>query len=202
MAPSISFTIARILLLSFLLLFSSALVAQQASQAFDWVPTDDEIKKYRQSWNPLSEGPLLMQAVDIQPAGPLSIRPFLFSQISQRRYGNQLSFATESKDSSIDTYAVSPLVTVTYGLSNHFELGAATSLIAWWAKDTASGDWTTNTGMGDFSFVLKYRPIVQDPDSARPSITFYQQIVLPTSRWTGTERPPGGFAPPWPSPDD
>jgi hypothetical protein len=49
--------------------------------------------------------------------------------------------------------------------------------------------------MGDFSFVLKYRPIVQDPDSARPSITFYQQIVLPTSRWTGTERPPGGFAP-------
>ncbi|HSC56842.1 MAG TPA: hypothetical protein VLC51_06540, partial [Nitrospira sp.] len=35
----------------------------------------------------------------------------------------------------------------------------------------------------------------QDPDSSRPSITLYQQIVLPTSRWTGTDRPPGGFAP-------
>jgi hypothetical protein len=49
--------------------------------------------------------------------------------------------------------------------------------------------------MGDFSLVMKYRPIVQDPDSARPSVTLYKQIVLPTSRWTGTERPPGGFAP-------
>jgi len=49
--------------------------------------------------------------------------------------------------------------------------------------------------MGDFSLVMKYRPIVQDQDTARPSVTFYQQIVLPTSRWTGTERPPGGFAP-------
>ena len=29
--------------------------------SFDWVPTDEEIKKYRQSWNPFSEGPLLIQ---------------------------------------------------------------------------------------------------------------------------------------------
>ena len=174
---------------------------ERYSHAFDWVPTNEEIKKYRQSWNPLSEGPLLIQSVDIQPAGQLSIRPFLFSQISERRYGNQLSFASDSKTSPVHTYAVSPLVTVTYGLTNHVELGAATSLISWWSKDTASanagggGQWTTDTGMGDFSLVLKYRPIVQDPDSARPSVTLYQQIVLPTSRWTGTERPPGGFAP-------
>lgn len=195
MSPPVTYRITRVFVLSFLLFVPTPFVTEQASLAFDWVPTEDEIKKYRQSWNPLSEGPLLLQAVDIQPKGQLSIRPFLFSQISQRSYGNQLSFATESKDSPVDTYAVSPLVTVSYGLSNHFELGAATSVIAWWAKDTASGDWTTNTGMGDFSLVLKYRPIVQDPDSARPSLTFYQQIVLPTSRWTGTERPPGGFAP-------
>jgi hypothetical protein len=182
-------------IVAFSLLLSALLILERSAYAFDWVPTDDEVKKYRQSWNPLSEGPLLMQAVDIQPAGQLSVRPFLFSQISHRRYGNQLSFATESKDSPVDTYAVSPLATVTYGLSNHFELGAATSIIAWWAKDTASGEWATNTGMGDLSLTLKYRSVVQDPDSARPSVTFYQQVVLPTSKWAGTERPPGGFAP-------
>ena len=174
---------------------------ERSAQAFDWVPTDEEIKKYRQSWNPFSEGPLLIQSVDIHPEGQLSVRPFLFSQISEKSYGNRLAFPTDRKDGPTHTYSVSPLVTATYGLTNHIELGVATSLISFWTKDTASantgrgGPWTTDTGMGDFSLVMKYRPIVQDPDSARPSITFYQQIVLPTSRWTGTERPSGGFAP-------
>ncbi len=60
------------------------------AHAFDWVPTDEEIKKYRQSWNPFSEGPLLIQSIDIHPEGQLSVRPFLFSQISEKSYGNTL----------------------------------------------------------------------------------------------------------------
>jgi hypothetical protein len=168
---------------------------------FDWVPTDEAIKKYRQSWNPFSEGPLLIQAVDIHPEGQLSVRPFFFSSISEKSYGNQLSFPTERRNGPAHTYAISPLMTVTYGVTNHVELGVASSLNSFWSKDTATanagkgGPWTTDTGMGDLSLVIKYRPIVQDPDSAQPSVTLYQQIVLPTSRWTGTERPPGGFAP-------
>jgi hypothetical protein len=169
--------------------------------AFDWVPTDDEIKKYRQSWNPFSEGPLLIQSVDIHPEGQLSVRPFLFSQVSEKSYGNTLSLPGDAKPGPTHTYSVSPLVTVTYGLTNHVELGVATSMLAYWSKDTTSGNtgadspWTSDTGMGDTSLILKYRPVVQDPDSARPSFTLYQQLVLPTSRWTGMERPPGGFAP-------
>jgi hypothetical protein len=54
---------------------------------------------------------------------------------------------------------------------------------------------TTDTVMGDTQIYLKYRPIVQDPDGWRPSITAFNMIVLPTSKWTGTESPPGGFAP-------
>lgn len=186
---------------TFSFLVISAVAMNGVADAFDLVPTDEEIKKYRQSWNPFSEGPLLMQSVDIHPAGQFSLRPFMFSQISEKSYGNQLSFPTDRKDGPNHTYAVSPLVTATYGVMNHFEVGAATSLISYWSKNTASssagrGDpWTTDTGMGDLSLVMKYRPIVQDPDTARPSVTLYQQIVLPTSRWTGTERPPGGFAP-------
>lgn len=30
---------------------------------------------------------------------------------------------------------------------------------------------------------LKYRPIIQHPDGWRPSITTFDMIVLPTSRW-------------------
>ena len=172
------------------------------ASAWEWTPSDEDIQKYRKSWNPLSEGPLLIQSVDIHPKGQLSIRPFVFSQISEKSYGNTLSLPNNRKDGPVHTYSVSPLVVLTYGLTNHVELGVAASWQAFWSNDTSSfnkgkgGPWTTDTGMGDLSLQMKYRPIVQDPDSAQPSITLYQQIVLPTSRWvTGTERPPGGFAP-------
>ena len=172
------------------------------AQAFEWVPSDEEIQKYRKSWNPFSEGPLLIQSVDIHPQGQLSVRPFVFSQVAEKSYGNTLSLPNNRKDGPVHTYAVSPLLTITYGLTNHVELGVATSWQTFWTKDSDTfnngkgGPWTTDTGLGDTSIILKYRPIVQDPDSWRPSFTNYTQIVMPTSRWiTGTERPPGGFAP-------
>ncbi len=189
------------LLAAMLALMAQATLTPAPTFSFEWAPAQEEIKKYRQSWNPFSEGPLLIQSVDIHPAGQLSLRPFVFGSISEKSYGNRLSFPSEAKSSSTHTYAVSPLMTGTYGLTDHVELGIATSLNSFWSKDTSSfnagqgGPWTTDTGMGDFSLIMKYRPVVQDPDSARPSVTLYQQIVLPTSRWTGTERPPGGFAP-------
>lgn len=172
-----------------------------SSQAFDWVPSDEEIAKYRKSWNPFSEGPLLIQSVDIHPQGQLSIRPFVFSQISEHSYGNRLSTPIDRQSGPVHLYSVAPLVTTTYGLTDHVELGAATSWNTFWAQDSdgynkgRGGPMTTDSGLGDLSLVLKYRPIVQDPDSSRPSITLYNQLILPTSRWAGTERPPGGFAP-------
>ena len=183
-------------------LFIAAFFTGGTAHAWQWVPSDEEIQKYRRSWNPFSEGPLLIQSVDIHPKGQLSVRPFLFSQISEKRYGNTLTTPSNAKASPVHTYAVSPLLTFTYGLTDHVELGAAASWVAWWAKDTSSynqgkgGPWTTDNGMGDISLIMKYRPVVQDPDSWRPSFTNYIQVVMPTSRWvTDTERPPGGFAP-------
>ena len=171
------------------------------ARAFDWTPSAEEIAKYRKSWNPFSEGPLLLQSVDIHPQGQLSVRPFLFSQISEKSYGNRLTTPVDAKNGPTHLYSVAPLVTVTYGLTNHVEFGAATSWNTFWAQDSEGfnkgrgGPMTTNSGLGDLSLVIKYRPIVQDPDSTRPSVTLYNQIILPTSRWAGTERPPGGFAP-------
>ncbi len=180
----------------------TCLCSDGAASAWEWTPTDEEIQRYRKSWNPLSEGPLLIQSVDIHPKGQLSVRPFVFSQISEKSFGNTLSLPNNRRDGPVHTYSVSPLVVLTYGVTDHVEVGAAASWQAFWTKDSDTfnrgkgGPWTTDTGMGDISLQMKYRPIVQDPDSSRPSITLYQQLVLPTSRWvTGTERPPGGFAP-------
>jgi len=172
-------------------------------EAFDWVPTEDEIKKYRKSWNPFSHGPILISAVDIQPKGQLHVRPFIFSQVGEDSYGNRLTFPTERKDGPVHLYSVQhPFINSAYGISDHIELGATTSWGTFWARDsrtfnrTGEGPVTTNTGLGDTSIVLKYRPIVQDPDTWLPTFTLFSQFLMPTGQWfTGTERPPGGFAP-------
>jgi hypothetical protein len=171
--------------------------------AFDWIPSKEEIHKYRSTWNPFSHGPILISAVDIQPQGQLHIRPFIFSQIGEKSYGNRLTLATERKDGPVHLYSAQhPFIQSAYGLTDHIEIGAATSLATFWARNSADfnrgqgGPVTTNTGLGDTSLILKYRPIVQDPDSWRPTITSFTQLVLPTGVWfTGTEKPPGGFAP-------
>jgi hypothetical protein len=178
-----------------------SLLTPTIGMAVDWVPSDEDIQKYRKSWNPFSHGPILLQAVDIQPQGQMSIRPFLFSQIGEHSYGNRLSLPIDRKDGPVHLYSLAPSVNGSYGLTNHLELGVAASLNTFWAKDSdgfnhgKGGPMTTDTGLGDTSLILKYRPIVQDPTGWRPSITIFSQMVLPTSRWTGTEKPPGGFAP-------
>jgi hypothetical protein len=182
-------------------LLSFLLIGPAPSTAFDWVPTDEDIKAYRKSWNPFSHGPILLQAVDIQPKGQASVREFLFTQFSERSFGNQLGFASDAKRGPVHLTSIAPSVNVAYGLTNHVELGLATGLTAFWARDTAAANRTgrsadsSDIGMGDTSLIVKYRPIVQDPSGWRPSLTTYSQLVLPTSRWAGTDKPPGGFAP-------
>lgn len=168
--------------------------------ALDWVPTDQEIQKYRHSWNPLSNGPIFISGVDVHPKGQFTFHPFVFSQISEKRFGSDLS--TNRTVSATHSYQLAPVVTMAYGLTNHLELNVGLSESTWWARDSTrfnrgiGGPVTTDSGLGDTQIYLKYRPIVQDPDGWRPSVTTFNMIVLPTSRWiTGTESPPGGFAP-------
>jgi len=177
----------------------------QATSVFgwSWVPSDEEILKYRKMWNPFSHGPVLQQSVDIMPQGQWSIRPFIFSQIGEHSFGNRFSLVTDRKDGPVHLYSVQhPFVNYTYGLTNHLEFVIGTSVNTFWAKDSESfnkgqgGPWKVNTGLGDTSAMIKYRPVVQDPDTWRPSITIQNEITLPTGRWfTGTKSPPGGFAP-------
>ena len=183
----------KIPLISLVLCVIMTTITPSRALAMDWVPTDEEITTYRHSWNPFSHGPVLLQAVDIQPKGQLSIREFLFSQIGEHSYGNRLSTPDDRNEGPIHLYQINPSLNAAYGMSNHVEIGAALPVNAFWA--TQNGTTTHDAGLGDVSLILKYRPIVQNPDGWRPSFTHFSQIVIPTSRWAGTERPPGGFSP-------
>lgn len=162
--------------------------------AWEWVPSQEELQKYRQSWNPFSHGPILHTAVDIQPTGQYLLRPFLFSQIGEHKFGNRLQFVTERESGDVHLYsALHPSVEFAYGLTDHIQIGATSSLQSFWARE--QGQMRSDTGIGDTAIAIKYRPIVQDPDTWRPSLTFLSQFALPTGKWLGTEKPPGGFAP-------
>ena len=101
-------------------------------------------------------------------------------------------------DSPVHLRAVAPTGIFAYGLTNHLELNVVLSGIYWEASTPRSpGSRTVDSelGPGDTTIYLKYRPIVQDPDTWRPSVTIYNQVALPTSQWFGTQGIPGGFSP-------
>ena len=104
------------------------------TQAWDWVPTDQEIQRYRKSWNPLSNGPIFLSGVDIHPQGQFTVHPFIFSQISEKRFGNQLT--DHRTAASVHSYQVAPVVTMAYGLTNHLELNVGLSGSAFWANSS------------------------------------------------------------------
>ena len=166
-----------------------------ASQTLQWVPTQEEVRKYRDSWNPLSNGPILLSAVDINPAGQFHSQYFVFGEVAHQSFGGILS--THMTNSSLHLTAVEPLLTLGYGLTDHLEFDAAFTGLYWNAsQQTDMGRATSSgSGLGDTALYLKYRPIIQDPDTWRPSMTIYNQLSLPTSTWAGTPPIPGNFTP-------
>jgi hypothetical protein len=164
--------------------------------AFDWVPSDEEIRQYRRSWNPMANGPILISGVDIQPKGQFLFQPFVFGEVGHQRFGNKLT--TDRIESPFHLRAVAPTGIFAYGITDHLELNVAFSGIYWEASRASGiGGRVTDaeSGVGDTTIYLKYRPIVQDPDSWRPTITIYNQIALPSSQWFGTQSVPGSFSP-------
>ncbi len=180
-----------ILLICFIL---AGLISPRPLGAWEWVPSQEEIEKYRKSWNPFSHGPILHTAVDLQPKGQYLLRPFIFSQVGEHSFDNRFRFFSDRKSGPVHLYSVQePSLEFAYGLNDHIQLGATTSLQSFWARQ--DGKTTTDTGPGDTSIAIKYRPVVQDPDTLLPSITVFNHIVVPTGKWLGTQKPPGGFAP-------
>ena len=123
------------------------------------VPTEEEIQKYRHSWNPFSHGPILNTGIDIQPKGQFLIQPFVFSEFGHQQFPNRLT--TDSVDSRFHLRAVAPTVIFAYGITNHLELNVAPSYV--WFESTrtnASGQQTSSfdRGPGTPRFISNIAP--------------------------------------------
>lgn len=164
-----------------------------AGWAFDWVPTDDEIAKYRRSWNPPTHGPTFTVSADLVRPGQWLLWAYTQGMIGSGKFENNLSSRATAAPFSPDS--VNPIATLYYGLNQHAAAGIAVSGIYWHSNHTDPDGRKSGSGIGTTSFFFKYRPVVQDPDTWRPSISLYSKLSLPTNRWAGTPEIPGGFTP-------
>ena len=167
--------------------------APHGTSALDWVPTQEEIDKYRQSWNPPTHGTIYASNADVTRQGQWFVRAYVQGQIGSGQFENTVS--SKSTASPFSPNAVSPAAILYYGLTRDVSLGLGVSGIYWHSNQADTDGRTSGSGIGTTSLILKYRPIVQDPDSWRPSISWYSRVSLPTNRWFGTPEIPGGFTP-------
>lgn len=179
----------------FILSLYSLSSGASGAKAFSWVPSEEQIQKYRGSWNPLSNGPNFMPLVEVQPKGQFDVHPFMFGQVGEKRFGNTLT--TDRMSSPTHLYQNSLVVTSTYGLTNHVSVGMSLTGVSHWTRDSTRSDGPvrTDSGPADTFLGLSYRPVVQDPESWRPSVTTLHLVTLPTGQWFGTSKPAGGFVP-------
>ena len=173
------------------LLFVAAIPS--TATALDWVPTNEEMAKYRESWNPPTHGSTFTTSADLSRQGQWYVRFYVQGQIGSGEFENNVPSKSSAVPFSPD--AVAPAAILYYGLTRNVSLGAGVSWIYWHSENTDADGRKSGSGIGTTSLIMKYRPIVQDPDSWRPSVALYSRVSLPTNRWFGTPEIPGGFTP-------
>jgi hypothetical protein len=166
--------------------------------AWEWVPSEQDMQRFRNSWNPQTHGPLLVSPADTQRKGQWLLWSFAYGQVTSGRFGNSL--ATTGSSTPFHQDVLAPGAVLYYGLTDHVSVGVSAAMLSW-DSDRLSGNGRVHaTGLDDIGLIVKARHLVQDPTTWRPSVATYSRISLPGSRWTGVHEIPGGFVPITPRP--
>jgi hypothetical protein len=92
-----------------------------SARTWEWFPTDQEMQKFRQSWNPQTHGPLLVSPADLQAKGRWLLWAFGYGQVTNGRFGSSLSPTGSGTPFHQDVIA--PGAVLFYGLTDHISLG-------------------------------------------------------------------------------
>lgn len=151
----------------------------------------DALAAYRHTWNPITGGPEFLPLADTLPEGELNGRMFFYSRFTEAQYTD--SGGIQSLPNGYYETQLLLLGAIYYGLTSNDELVLLPSMISTFSS--SDGQNLYGTGFNDFTFGIKHRWVVQDPNSWRPSIATPFLITLPTSTWLGTPVPKGGLPP-------
>lgn len=153
---------------------------------------DDAVARYRKSWNPFSAGPELVSSADLHPQGQAFVRPYVYSEFGYGQFGG---WSVNRQALPQRLSALNPQLEVDYGIFDSLEVDVYVSEVSWWQGAGGGQPSSSGNGAGDTTAFLKWRFLVQNPDSWEPSLTLASFVALPTSDWLGTPSVPGGFAP-------
>ncbi len=141
-----------------------------SAAALECVPTNEESKTYRKSWNPLSNGSMFTSGVDAHPQGQFTFQPFIFSQVSEKRFGTRL---TDNRSSvCVPLNQVTPVVMMASDLADHVELNVELSAWGVWLRLHRGGTRRTRSIRTSRSLTLGAR--AAPPSCGRPG------VALPT----------------------
>ena len=84
--------------------------------AFDWVPTEEEMAKYRKSWNPPTHGTSFTSSADVTRQGQWFVRAYVQGMIGSGE--SQRTATSQSVASPFSPDAVMPAATLYYGLTH------------------------------------------------------------------------------------
>ena len=156
---------------------------------FSWVPSEGELEKFYRSWNPRIHGPLLTTKATAPRPGTTIIRPGIVGQIGNGRFENTLT--TKQTASPFNSDSILPKLILGRGLTDSLFGAVALTGVYWTATELSE----SGGGISNSSVILRYRPIIENPDTWKPSIALYSNLTLPTGKWFGTPSPPGDFLP-------
>lgn len=171
------------------LIAASLLAAPRRARADD----EDALTKYRHGWNPLSGGPQLVSSADLQPKGQAFVKGYVYGELGYGQFAGAWSTHTDSL--SQKPTVLNPQIEIDYGITNALELDVYVSEVSWWETSGGGQPAQSSSGAGDTTAFLKYRFLLQQPDTWWPSLTIGFFVALPTSGWFNTASVPGGFAP-------
>lgn len=158
-----------------------------------WADDDDALARYRRSWNPMSGGPQLVSSADLHPQGQFFVKAYVYSEFGYAQYGAGWSANTQSLPQKPSV--LNPQIELDYGITDSLEVDLYVSEVSWWQTSGGGLSSDNASGVGDTTAFLKYRFLLQQPDTWWPSMTIASFVALPTSDWLGTKGVPGGFAP-------
>ncbi len=151
----------------------------------------DALDAYRHSWNPITGGPEFLPQADTLPEGELNGRMFFYSRFTEAQYTD--SGGIQGLPNGYYETQLLLLGAIYYGLSSNDELILLPSMISTFSS--SDGQSLYGTGFNDFTFGVKHRWVIQDPNGLRPSIATPFLITLPTTTWFNTPVPKGGLPP-------
>ena len=117
------------------------------------------------------------------------IRPGIVGQIGNGRFENTVT--TRQTASPFNSDSILPKLILGRGLSDSLFGAVALTGVYWTASELSE----SGGGISNTSVILRYRPIIENPETWKPSLALYSNLTLPTGKWFGTPAPPGDFLP-------